>query len=171
MSSYTYIFFKSYKYYIIIQCKLYTCSYSKPHVLYYTGTNHLIGCKVWCLPACEWQAGNCAARASFPFQHLFVLEMIQPRWHYYVQHALRSHLLHCLENGNLTQFPQRERKKKEPKPLWQSTFVVFCCCRLPESGKMIQCGSCDEWFHSECVKVPNTVWENTNIAWQCDKCK
>ena len=27
-----------------------------------------------------------------------------------------------------------------------------------------------QYKNSECVKVPNTVWEKKDIAWECDKC-
>jgi histone demethylase JARID1 len=30
---------------------------------------------------------------------------------------------------------------------------VFCICRSPESGLMIECDTCGEWYHGNCVRV------------------
>ncbi|KZZ90973.1 PHD transcription factor [Ascosphaera apis ARSEF 7405] len=30
---------------------------------------------------------------------------------------------------------------------------VFCLCRQPESGLMIECGVCHEWYHGKCLKI------------------
>ncbi|KAI8149987.1 PLU-1-like protein-domain-containing protein [Fennellomyces sp. T-0311] len=30
---------------------------------------------------------------------------------------------------------------------------VYCVCRMPESGLMIECDLCHEWYHGPCVKV------------------
>ncbi|ODQ54061.1 PLU-1-domain-containing protein [Saitoella complicata NRRL Y-17804] len=30
---------------------------------------------------------------------------------------------------------------------------VFCLCRTPESGLMIECGVCHEWYHGRCLKM------------------
>ena len=78
--------------------------------------------------------------------------------------SLWEHLLHCLEDANITPFPQRQCKRKRPKPLGQSTFPIYGSCRLPESGRMIQCGSCCDWFHSDCIQVPDTVWPHIGSA-------
>lgn len=29
--------------------------------------------------------------------------------------------------------------------------VKICLCRGPESGNMVGCETCDEWFHFDCV--------------------
>ena len=30
---------------------------------------------------------------------------------------------------------------------------VYCICRKEEDGLIIQCDSCDEWFHGDCISV------------------
>ncbi|CAC19756.1 histone demethylase (H3-trimethyl-K4 specific), Lid2 complex subunit Lid2 [Schizosaccharomyces pombe] len=30
---------------------------------------------------------------------------------------------------------------------------IFCFCRLPESGVMIECEICHEWYHAKCLKM------------------
>ena len=33
---------------------------------------------------------------------------------------------------------------------------VFCICRLPDNGEtIVQCSSCEEWFHRSCIRMPN----------------
>ncbi|KAK8154137.1 PLU-1-like protein-domain-containing protein [Phyllosticta citribraziliensis] len=34
-----------------------------------------------------------------------------------------------------------------------STRDVFCICRKPESGMMIECEVCHEWYHGKCLKI------------------
>ncbi|KAF7727360.1 hypothetical protein EC973_007603 [Apophysomyces ossiformis] len=34
-----------------------------------------------------------------------------------------------------------------------SVSDVYCLCRTPESGLMIECDMCHEWYHGPCVKV------------------
>lgn len=35
----------------------------------------------------------------------------------------------------------------------QSNRDVFCICRRPESGMMIECELCHEWYHGKCLKI------------------
>ena len=35
----------------------------------------------------------------------------------------------------------------------QSNRDVFCLCRRPESGMMIECELCHEWYHGKCLKI------------------
>lgn len=34
---------------------------------------------------------------------------------------------------------------------------IWCICRKAESGLMIECDTCHEWYHSSCIKVPRHV--------------
>lgn len=34
-----------------------------------------------------------------------------------------------------------------------STRDVFCICRKPEAGMMIECELCHEWYHGKCLKI------------------
>ncbi|KAL6704419.1 hypothetical protein ACN47E_008271 [Coniothyrium glycines] len=34
-----------------------------------------------------------------------------------------------------------------------SSRDVFCICRKPEAGMMIECELCHEWYHSKCLKI------------------
>ncbi|TPX31535.1 hypothetical protein SmJEL517_g05157 [Synchytrium microbalum] len=46
---------------------------------------------------------------------------------------------------------------------------IFCICRLPEKGIMIECDVCKEWYHISCVKVPKKVAE-TSEDYTCTVC-
>lgn len=87
----------------------------------------------------------------------------------YIQHELRKHLLMSIEKGSLLKFPQRKRKKK-PRLLFKSSFGIFCHCRLPASGKMIECTTCQQWYHKYCVKAPSAAWKKKTFLWSCDSC-
>ncbi|XP_075167653.1 uncharacterized protein LOC142239764 [Haematobia irritans] len=40
-------------------------------------------------------------------------------------------------------------------------------CDLKDTDRMVQCDSCDKWFHFECVKVDSNI---ANVSWSCSCC-
>ncbi|TPX44179.1 hypothetical protein SeLEV6574_g04654 [Synchytrium endobioticum] len=46
---------------------------------------------------------------------------------------------------------------------------IFCICRLPENGIMVECDVCKEWYHIGCVKVPKKLAE-TSDEYTCPIC-
>ena len=33
------------------------------------------------------------------------------------------------------------------------TVSVYCYCRMPDHGKlMVECSTCSDWFHKECIR-------------------
>lgn len=34
--------------------------------------------------------------------------------------------------------------------------VLYCLCRRPESGYMLQCEVCNEWYHAQCLHIPKS---------------
>ena len=74
---------------------------------------------------------------------------------------LHAHLIECLTKRSISSFPTTYmymyRRRKAPPPLLHTSAKIFCKCRLPENGRMIQCDACREWFHSQCVSVPGTI--------------
>ena len=34
--------------------------------------------------------------------------------------------------------------------------VVYCLCRRAESGYMLQCEVCNEWYHAQCLHIPKS---------------
>lgn len=37
-----------------------------------------------------------------------------------------------------------------------SSPVLYCLCRKPESGYMLQCEVCNEWYHANCLHIPKS---------------
>ena len=40
-----------------------------------------------------------------------------------------------------------------PSTLTSSHIGTFCYCREKESGIMVECGKCRDWFHDECINL------------------
>ena len=85
----------------------------------------------------------------------------------YEQTKLRDHLLKCLENEEMEQFP----RAKQPAATNVRTFAtipVYCVCRMPETlDNMVECEACVRWFHYNCVGIDN---ERHTISWKCSDC-
>ena len=46
-----------------------------------------------------------------------------------------------------------------------------CICRLIDDGTpMVQCATCNDWFHTGCVQVPQEFLTNKGLEWNCTKC-
>lgn len=56
-----------------------------------------------------------------------------------------------LREENLLKVEQDERLKGGKMA---GTPAVYCFCRKPESGYMLQCELCNEWFHATCLHIP-----------------
>ena len=84
------------------------------------------------------------------------------------QCEMRAHLFRCLINHKFTKFPST--KKKVQRPFLSSKVLridVYCICRMPDffDYDMIECDSCQEWFHYECVSIESV--DN----WICRNCE
>ena len=73
---------------------------------------------------------------------------------------------------------QRESGQKRPREspndnvISQETSpeVLYCHCRRPDDGKfMIQCESCENWFHGRCVGM-NREKSKRYPNWRCAEC-
>ena len=88
----------------------------------------------------------------------------------YTQGDLRNHLITCLTSRVISDFLQTKRKRYSVRKRSVVKYGVYCICRQLESGQMLQCCTCFEWFHDECVTVPEEVWKDKKIKWICNKC-
>ena len=81
------------------------------------------------------------------------------------QNNMRKHLKTCFDNGELTPFPERSRKRRI-KAAKENTLPVHCTCRLPDRGDlMIQCAKCKTWYHTTCVNIPKSfLRKNTTFV-------
>ncbi|KAL8288940.1 hypothetical protein RB597_000835 [Gaeumannomyces tritici] len=82
-------------------------------------------------------------------------------------HILKSHLEYVLErNGECfdtthdkprvpAEPSSREHTPESKLHRWEDPRFreVFCICRRPESGMMIECELCHEWYHGKCLKI------------------
>ena len=69
---------------------------------------------------------------------------------------MRAHLFRCLINHKFTKFPSTKKKVQRPFLLSKVLRIdVYCICRMPDffDYDMIECNSCQEWFHYECVSI------------------
>ena len=88
----------------------------------------------------------------------------------YTQADLRNHLIRCLANGAMSTFPHTQRKRYSVRKISVVKYGLYCTCRQPESGQMVQCNVCHEWYHDECVTIPNKVWMDKKLKWICKQC-
>ena len=91
----------------------------------------------------------------------------------YIQGDLRAHLSSIFElnNPSVKPFPSSNRQKTPTNIIKKKMIIaIFCYCRLPEEGNMIECCQCSEWYHEECEVVDQAVWENEETDWVCKKC-
>ncbi|KAH8554111.1 PLU-1-like protein-domain-containing protein [Umbelopsis sp. PMI_123] len=63
-------------------------------------------------------------------------------------------ILTHLENNAIQVTAHRNASISAPHPTdIPTTQDVFCICRSSESGLMIECDTCGEWYHGNCVRV------------------
>lgn len=72
--------------------------------------------------------------------------------------AMRKHLIPCLENDYVTQFPQSGRERRVAmgsRIKFHTEELIYCTCRLPYDPaiNMVECVMCLDWYHQECLKL------------------
>lgn len=84
--------------------------------------------------------------------------------------VMRQHLYMALEKKEISMFPAVKIKESQQTTRSNKTeeVEVFCKCRLQESGKMIYCEGCGEWWHGNCEKIPKKAWGDAK--WLCKSC-
>ena len=91
---------------------------------------------------------------------------------------MRNHLVQCLENGRMTQFPQTHKRLRgstfcEKEKL---TILRYCVCReiYDIQKNMVECSMCSKWYHILCVvKSQNKIskiLKDKDFAWNCEQC-
>jgi histone demethylase JARID1 len=53
----------------------------------------------------------------------------------------------------------------------QDKVELWCLCRRPEAGLMVECDVCHEWYHNSCIKMPAHVEESSYICPVCENDK
>ena len=62
---------------------------------------------------------------------------------------MRSHLVSCLEKGQMSPFLSIRRNVSTCSVVAQETIQISCSCRMPRVGRMIQCCCYKEWYHTK----------------------
>lgn len=83
--------------------------------------------------------------------------------------SLRKHLYSCLKSKKITMFPVI-RRKRVVKVRDTVEIKIYCNCRLPEVGPMLECSKCLQWYHDSCVQPPQQALDNSGYLWYCVKC-
>ena len=105
---------------------------------------------------------------------------------YDVLYRLRVHLLDSLKAQKITPFPSVKIKCKVG--YLTEKMNIYCKCRLlyaaehgfpskvyprSEDIHMIQCYTCDEWYHKSCANlsiIDIKRLRKGNVKWLCEKC-
>ena len=90
----------------------------------------------------------------------------------YNQSKMREHLRACFEAEKIIPFPSnRRRVPAQNKSRDVDQVPVYCVCRLPHDDRqMVQCTQCEDWYHTDCVRVPQDFISQKTKPWYCSFC-
>ena len=80
----------------------------------------------------------------------------QPGHFSFDQKKMRSHLMHCFEQQQMSMFPIRKRRRIHSKVKTTENIPIYCVCRMPQlpNTNWVECSRCKEWYHSDtCVQL------------------
>lgn len=97
---------------------------------------------------------------------------VDPICRKFTQQDMRIHLSTSYHQGCLLPFPSTSRRTPFPPTRKVREIEIFCLCRNLANGIMVQCDSCQKWFHRECVKVPepSVLSEKKTFKFHCPTC-
>ena len=83
---------------------------------------------------------------------------------------MRKHVIYCFENGRMLRFPMSKQRKLPLGSRVRYTLKeeIHCVCRMRIA--MVQCLSCSNWHHGECLNI-NINEQDLVTKWRCDECK
>ncbi|KAL8840809.1 MAG: hypothetical protein Q9176_003656 [Flavoplaca citrina] len=94
--------------------------------------------------------------------------------HILIQHMghVAEHNRHCFDLQDKPRMPV-EPASREHTPVdsqeVEPAREVFCMCRQPEAGLMIECTLCHEWYHGKCLKIARGKVKEDD-PYQCPIC-
>ena len=99
---------------------------------------------------------------------------VDPTGMMYDERLLREHLHNCFETNVVSVCPsvRVDTGKNENIVVMQKLHCICKNARASESNTMIQCGSCENWFHEKCVnlKKTDTPLRNRIAPWKGPCC-
>lgn len=81
----------------------------------------------------------------------------------HLDHVAQRNLA-CLSLDDVPRDPV-EPSSREASPIHDSgepRAEIFCMCRQPEAGLMLECDICHEWYHGKCLKVAKKDLKSAN---------
>ena len=119
----------------------------------------------------QWQCNGCDCGLFALANATALCAGIEPTSVTFEQAKMRKHFLACLEENSMMPFPIRG-KRRRVSPARIDTVNIYCVCRLTDDGsQMIQCNRCQEWFHTNCVRVARKYLVHVGLTWLCATCK
>ncbi len=87
----------------------------------------------------------------------------------YNDKKMREHLQNCFEERCLRPFPETSIESVQRCEARQITIKLYCVCALPKTydNHMVQCDTCDEWFHFGCMAIKT----KPQGSWICINCR
>ncbi len=91
---------------------------------------------------------------------------------YWDTSKMRGHLMKCLEQEKIECFPQLKSRRIPSGNFFRriEKKELFCVCRMPndKTRSMIQCDSCKQWFHENCMGIDES--KSSEEHWKCHNC-
>ncbi|KAI8096840.1 uncharacterized protein BX664DRAFT_325009 [Halteromyces radiatus] len=100
---------------------------------------------------------------TMKIKRLLTYRISPPKTFDTILHDMYTNIEHILEMHQESKKPPSHNRysKKATRP--------YCVCREPESGFMINCDVCQDWYHGSCVKVSRRQL-NPNSSYVCPVC-
>ena len=96
----------------------------------------------------------------------FICEMMTKLENIWIRHILPELLTRNLENGT---DKENEIPTCSGQNLVQSSTQTYCVCKTTEdSGAMVACDRCDNWYHPECLGLKRLPKKK---VWYCPECR
>lgn len=97
-------------------------------------------------------------------------EGVRPEECHFKDKNMRQRLYRALTNKMAPVFHYQNTKPNPERP--SINVEVHCICRTSHHREvMVQCSSCDTWYHPNCVSVPQKALDTTAEEWECESCK
>ena len=103
---------------------------------------------------------------------------IKPEDETYSVEDLRPHLLQCLQEGGMKQFPRESASRHQRVKVTTTVKLnLYCHCRMPwkpsdsevRGMAMAECDICLKWFHQKCEIIHDSIFRDGG-SWTCSDC-
>ena len=96
----------------------------------------------------------------------------QPGLFLFDQEKMRRHLRKCFEDGQITPFPTKKKRRTAMRVKAVELVPVYCTCRMPElpGSKWLECSQCKEWYHVDTCTHVDAKYFDRKCKWFCHSC-